>query len=64
MQRLREQHGPLEIFTAKIRQHITQEELAVIDEKVGALVNDAVLKTHAAAYPAPEGLLTDAYVSY
>ncbi|HHL1823876.1 TPA: hypothetical protein ACQ29H_005315, partial [Klebsiella pneumoniae] len=27
-------------------------------------VNDAVLKARAAAYPAPEDLLTDVYVSY
>ncbi|HHG9876877.1 TPA: hypothetical protein ACPY3V_005945, partial [Klebsiella pneumoniae] len=26
--------------------------------------NDAVLKARAAAYPAPEDLLTDVYVSY
>ncbi len=39
-----EQHDPLKIFTAKVKQHITQEELAAIDEEVEALVNDAVLK--------------------
>ncbi len=55
---------PLKIFTAKVKQHITQEELAAIDEEVEALVNDAVLKARAAAYPAPEDLLTDVYVSY
>ncbi|EPM1054540.1 thiamine pyrophosphate-dependent enzyme, partial [Klebsiella pneumoniae] len=64
VQRLREQHDPLKIFTAKVKQHITQEELAAIDEEVEALVNDAVLKARAAAYPAPEDLLTDVYVSY
>ncbi|PLN38734.1 ABC transporter substrate-binding protein, partial [Klebsiella pneumoniae] len=64
VQRLREQHDPLKIFTAKVKQHITKEELAAIDEEVEALVNDAVLKARAAAYPAPEDLLTDVYVSY
>ena len=47
----------------KIR-YASEEELAAIDEEVEALVNDAVLKARAAAYPAPEDLLTDVYVSY
>ncbi|EPY4494529.1 thiamine pyrophosphate-dependent dehydrogenase E1 component subunit alpha [Klebsiella quasipneumoniae] len=64
VQRLREQHDPLKIFTAKVKRQITQEELTAIDEEVEALVNDAVLKARAAAYPAPEDLLTDVYVSY
>ena len=64
VQRLREQHDPLKIFTAKVKRQITQEELTAIDEEVEALVNDAVLKACAAAYPAPEDLLTDVYVSY
>ncbi len=38
MQRLREQHDPLRIFTAGVKQHITQEELAAIDEEVEGLV--------------------------
>jgi hypothetical protein len=38
----------LKIFTAKVKQHITKEELAAIDEEVEALVNDAVLKARAA----------------
>jgi hypothetical protein len=33
VQRLREQHDPLKIFTAKVKQHITKEELAAIDEE-------------------------------
>jgi hypothetical protein len=33
---LREQHDPLKIFTAKVKQHITKEELAAIDEEVEA----------------------------
>ncbi|HDY9278894.1 TPA: ABC transporter substrate-binding protein, partial [Klebsiella pneumoniae] len=64
VQRLREQHDPLKIFTAKVKRQITLEELTAIDEEVEALVNDAVLKARAAAYPAPEDLLTDVYVSY
>jgi pyruvate dehydrogenase E1 component alpha subunit len=64
VQRLREKHDPLKIFTSRVKQHITQEELTAIDEEVEALVNDAVLKARAAAYPAPEDLLTDVYVSY
>jgi pyruvate dehydrogenase E1 component alpha subunit len=39
-------------------------ELAAIDAAVEALVDDAVFKARAAAYPAPEDLLTDVYVSY
>ena len=35
VQRLREQRDPLKIFTAKVKQHIT-EELAAIDEEVEA----------------------------
>nr|VUD33952.1 acetoin dehydrogenase E1 component alpha-subunit [Raoultella sp. NCTC 9187] len=64
VQRLREQHDPLKIFTARVKQHVTQEELAAIDAEVEAQVDDAVLKARAAAYPAPEDLLTDVYVSY
>ena len=64
VQRLREQHDPLKIFTARVKQHISLEELAAIDAEVEALVDDAVFKARAAAYPAPEDLLTDVYVSY
>ena len=38
--------------------------MAAIDAEVEAQVDDAVLKARAAAYPAPEDLLTDVYVSY
>ncbi|MBN0818067.1 ABC transporter substrate-binding protein, partial [Pseudomonas aeruginosa] len=60
----RKQHDPLTIFTAQVKDFISQEELAAIGEEVEAVVNDAVLKARAAAYPAPEDLLTDVYVSY
>ena len=64
VQRLREQHDPLKLFTARVNQHISLEELAAIDAAVEALVDDAVFKARAAAYPAPEDLHTDVYVSY
>ncbi|NRF77192.1 ABC transporter substrate-binding protein, partial [Citrobacter braakii] len=64
VQRLREQHDPLKIFTARVEQHISLEELAAIDAAVEALVGVALFKARAAAYPAPEDLLTGVYVSY
>ena len=64
VQRLREEHDPLKIFAGKVAKEITQDELAAIDSEVEAQVDDAVAKARAAAYPAPENLLTDVYVSY
>lgn len=64
VQRLREQHNPLKSLPTRIKKQVTQEELAAIDAEVEALVGDAVTKARAAAYPAPEDLLTDVYVSY
>ncbi|GAA4617872.1 thiamine pyrophosphate-dependent dehydrogenase E1 component subunit alpha [Saccharopolyspora hordei] len=62
---LRRTQDPLVIFRAKVdRRKVSVKELDEIDEESRALVDEAVGRARAAAYPPIEHLLTDVYVSY
>ncbi len=43
---------------------VSDAELAAIDQKVLALIDDAVAEAKAAPLPGPADLTTDVYVSY
>ncbi len=54
----------MKIFREKVKGKIDEAKLDEIDAASKANVDDAVAKARAAAYPKPEQLLTDVYVSY
>lgn len=61
---VKENKDPLKIFREKVKGKIDEAKLDEIDAVSKANVDDAVAKARAAAYPKPEQLLTDVYVSY
>lgn len=61
---VKENKDPLKIFREKVKGKIDEAKLDEIDAVSKANVDDAVAKARAAAYPQPEQLLTDVYVSY
>ncbi|OTK82390.1 ABC transporter substrate-binding protein, partial [Acinetobacter baumannii] len=61
---IKENKDPLKIFREKVKGKIDEAKLDEIDAASKANVDDAVAKARAAAYPKPEQLLTDVYVSY
>lgn len=61
---IKENKDPLKIFREKVKGKIDEAKLDEIDAASKANVDDAVAKARAAAYPQPEQLLTDVYVSY
>lgn len=61
---LRKNHDPLKIFREKVADQIKAADLDAIDTEVEALIDDAVKKARAAAWPTADSLLADVYVSY
>lgn len=55
---------PLKKFRAQVKDVLDVAELDAIDAEAKALVDDAVIKARAAAFPDVSQLLTDVYVSY
>jgi pyruvate dehydrogenase E1 component alpha subunit len=64
VQRLREQHDPLKIFTAGSNNTSPLRNWRRSTRRLKHLSMMLYSKPVAAAYPAPEDLLTDVYVSY
>ncbi len=61
---LRKERDPLNVFIKKTEHLISREEIKSIDDEVKGIINDAVMKARAAAYPSPDDLLNDVCVSY
>lgn len=61
---VKQHHDPLKIFREKVKDQIDMAKLDAIDQAAKEKVDAAVAHARAAAYPAPEQLLTDVYVSY
>jgi TPP-dependent pyruvate/acetoin dehydrogenase alpha subunit len=62
---LRETKDPLKNFRSSVDvKKVSTADLDAVDEQSRVLVDEAVAKARAAAYPPVENLLTDVYVSY
>ncbi|MDN5544723.1 MAG: thiamine pyrophosphate-dependent dehydrogenase E1 component subunit alpha, partial [Rhodococcus sp. (in: high G+C Gram-positive bacteria)] len=62
---LRETKDPLQNFRSSVdTKKVSAADLDAVDEQSRVLVDEAVAKARAAAYPPVENLLTDVYVSY
>lgn len=61
---VKQHYDPLKIFRDKVKDQIDVAKLDAIDQAAKEKVDAAVANARAAAYPAPEQLLTDVYVSY
>ena len=61
---LRENNDPLKFFRTAVAGHVTDSELAAIDEEVAALVDESVVKARASDFPSLDTLTTDVYTSH
>jgi acetoin:2,6-dichlorophenolindophenol oxidoreductase subunit alpha len=61
---LRENNDPLKLFRTAVAGHVTDSELAAIDEEVAALVDESVVKARASDFPSLDTLTTDVYTSH